>query len=112
MGQVVNLRPIGNRSSALLGILVHGDNHFIVRGPMPDRSTALELVREWSLIQIGRSTPVALQKWRISSKEYREDLQWAIVTPGDSAISVAVQQLLSELTARGIRIHRSDHEFW
>jgi hypothetical protein len=79
---------------------------------MPDRATALELVREWSLIQIGPSTPVALQKWRISSKEYREDLQWAVVIPGDSAISVAVQQLLSELATRGIGIHRSDLEFW
>jgi hypothetical protein len=96
----------------MVGILVHGDNHFIVRGPMPDRSTALELVREWSLIRIGRSTPVALQKWRISSKEYREDLQWATVTPGDNAMSLAVQKLLSELRERGIRIYRSDLELW
>jgi hypothetical protein len=96
----------------MVGILVHGDNHFIVRGPMPDRYTALELVREWSLIRIGRLTPVALQKWRISSKEYREDLQWAIVTPGDNAMSLAIQQLLSELAARGIGIRHSDFDSW
>ena len=96
----------------MLGVLVYGDNHFIVRGPCPDRSTALELVRQWSLIRIGQSAPEALQGWRISSKEYREDLQWAIVVPGDGAVSAAVQQLLSELAARGVRICRSDLETW
>ena len=35
----------------MLGILVHGDNHFIARGPLPDRETAIALVRHWSLIQ-------------------------------------------------------------
>jgi hypothetical protein len=38
-------------------ILVHGDNHFIVRGPLPDPAAALALVRHWSLIQIGETTP-------------------------------------------------------
>jgi hypothetical protein len=37
----------------MVGILVHGDNHFIVRGPMPDPETALALTRHWSVIQIG-----------------------------------------------------------
>ena len=50
----------------MLGILVHGDNHFIVRGPLPDRATALELARYWSLIQIGSTIPAALQKWTIT----------------------------------------------
>ena len=27
----------------MVGILVHGDNHFIARGPLPDRETALAL---------------------------------------------------------------------
>jgi hypothetical protein len=35
---------------AMVGILVHGDNHFIVRGPLPDREGALALVRHWSLM--------------------------------------------------------------
>jgi hypothetical protein len=89
----------------MLGILVHGDNHFIVRGPLPDRSTALALVRHWSLIQIGVTTPPALAKWRISSKEFRENLEWAVVVPGEAGISSAVTQLLAELSARGIVIH-------
>lgn len=88
----------------MLGILVYGDNHFIVRGPQPDWATALALVRHWSLIRIGARTPDALQPWRISTREFREDLQWAVVVPGDRDISPAVAQLLEGLHARGIRI--------
>ena len=36
----------------MVGILVHGDNHFIVRGPLPDRDAARALIRHWSIIQI------------------------------------------------------------
>jgi hypothetical protein len=88
----------------MLGILVHGDNHFIVRGPKPDRATALELVRHWSVIQIGATTPAHLATWRISTREFREDLEWAIVVPGEHNTSPAVAQLLDELRARGIAI--------
>jgi len=87
-----------------LGILVHGDNHFIVRGPMPDRATALELVRHWSVIQIGAKMPAHLEAWRISTREFRENLEWAIVVPGERETSPAVVQLLDELRARGIVI--------
>ena len=90
--------------SDTVGILVHGDNHFIVRGPKPDRETALALVGHWSIIRIGQTTPAALQSWRISTKEYRENLSWAIVAPAETRQSAAVEQLLSELAARGIRI--------
>ena len=87
-----------------VGILVHGDNHFIVRGPKPDRETALALVRHWSVIQIGATMPAALNRWRISSKEFRENLTWAVVVPGDSEISPAVAILLDELSARGVAV--------
>lgn len=90
----------------MLGILVYGDNHFIVRGPLPDRAIALELVRHWSVIQIGRVTPPHLAQWRISSKEFREDLIWAVVVSAESSVSTAVQQLLGELSDRGVTIHR------
>ena len=90
----------------MVGILVHGDNHFIVRGPMPDWTTALELVRNWSLIQIGATTPSALSPWRISTKEFREDLEWAVVVAGEREISPAVAQLLKELAGRGITVQR------
>jgi hypothetical protein len=88
------------------GILVHGDNHFIVRGPRPDWETALELVRHWSVIQIGATTPEALKPWRISTKEFREDLEWAVVVPGEGEISPAVTELLNEIRTRGIEIQR------
>jgi hypothetical protein len=87
-----------------VGILVHGDNHFIVRGPKPDRETALALVRHWSVIQIGATTPAALDRWRISSKEFRENLTWAVVVAGDGEISPAVAVLLGELSARGVAV--------
>ena len=87
-----------------VGILVHGDNHFIVRGPPPDCGTALELARLWSVIQIGGITPPALAPWRISSKEFRENLTWAMVVPGDREMTPAVSQLLAELSARGIMV--------
>ena len=90
---------------AAVGILVHDDNHFIVRGPLPDRAEALALVRHWSVIQIGSTTPPALDRWRISSREFREDLEWAVIAPADSEISPAVAKLLDELSARGIVIH-------
>jgi len=87
-----------------VGILVNGDNHFIVRGPLPDRETALALVRHWTVIQIGAITPPALQRWRISSREFRENLEWAAIAPAESEISPAVAELLNGLSARGITI--------
>ena len=96
----------------MVGILVHGSNHFIVRGPLPDRETAVALVRHWSLIQIGQTTPVALQQWQISTRELRGNLEWAVSVPDGSEISPAVAQLLDELSARGIVIHNSETGDW
>jgi hypothetical protein len=89
----------------MVGILVHGDNHFIVQGELPDRDVALALVRHWSVIQIGAATPAGLERWRIVNREFRENLQWAVIVPGESEMSPAVTTLLGELSARGIAIH-------
>lgn len=91
----------------MLGILVYGDNHFIVRGPLPDGEIALALIRYWSLIQIGATIPAHLAQWEIITRELRENLEWAVIVAGDTEISPAVKQLLSELSARGIAIHES-----
>ncbi len=96
----------------MVGLLVLGDNHFIVRGPFPDRETALALARHWSLIQIGQTTPLALDRWTISTREFRENLEWAVIVPGDGEISPAVVQLLSELSGRGIAIHDASTSDW
>jgi len=96
----------------MAGILVHGSNHFIVRGPLPDRETALALARHWSLIQIGGATPAALQTWQIVTRENRGNLGWAVFVPDTDEISDAVAQLLDELSARGVVIHHSSTEDW
>ncbi|HWE50693.1 MAG TPA: hypothetical protein VG273_12930 [Bryobacteraceae bacterium] len=95
-----------------LGVLVHGDNHFIVRGPLPCRETALALVRHWSIIRIEAVTPAELEAWRIVSRAFREDLQWAAVVPGHAGVNPAVTTLLQELSARGIVIHNSANQVW
>jgi hypothetical protein len=89
----------------MVGILVHGDNHFILRGPLPAPDVAFALIRHWSLIQIGATMPPPLNRWQIISREFRENLQWAVVMPEDGEISPAVTKLLHELSARGIIIH-------
>jgi hypothetical protein len=91
----------------MVGILVHGDNHFIVRGPMPDRDVARALIRHWCIIKVRATTPPSLEGWRISTKEFREGLEWAVIVQGDSETSPAVTQLLDELSAREIAIHNS-----
>jgi hypothetical protein len=88
----------------MIGILVRGDNHFIVSGPLPDRGTALALARNWCIIQIEQETPLALRSWTIVTRAFREDLEWAVVVPGDGEITPAIAQLLKELSARGITI--------
>jgi hypothetical protein len=90
----------------MIGILVCGDNHFIVRGPLPDRETALALARHWSLIQIGQTMPASLQCWTIVTRAFREDLAWAAIVPGDGDVTPAVAKLLQELSARGIEISK------
>ncbi|HEY4050489.1 MAG TPA: hypothetical protein VGM27_26800 [Acidobacteriaceae bacterium] len=79
----------------MLGIFAHGDNHFVVRDPLPDRDVACALIRHWSIIQIAAiqiaaTTPPSLERWHISRKEFREDLEWAVNLPGESEISPAV----------------------
>jgi hypothetical protein len=96
----------------MVGVLVRGDNHFIVRGPLPNRAEAVALARHWSLIQIGAETPAELQRWSISTKEFRENLEWAVIVPGDGEMNPAVAQLLSEVSARGIEILDSRLKSW
>src|SRR3954447_10172394 len=97
---------------AMVGLLVHGDNHFIVRGPLPGREASLALIRHWSLTQIGGITPNELDQWRMITKEFRENLDRRGVVPGDAEVSPAAIQLLSELSARGISIHHSQFDVW
>jgi hypothetical protein len=90
----------------MVGILVHGNNHFVLSGPSPDDAAALELARHWSLTQIGESKSLVFDRWQIRSKEFRENLEWAVIVPGDRDTSPGVIQLLEELSVRGVAIRR------
>jgi hypothetical protein len=89
-----------------LGLLVCGDNHLLLRGPLPDRVTAGRLVRLWMFPTIGTSINASgiLGPWRISTREFREEIAWAVVWPSDTPAQPAVAQLLSEVAGRGIAI--------
>ena len=91
-----------------LGLLVYGDNHLVLRGPRPAQSEAHEIVAHFglSLAQIRPQPDRSgeFRKWRISLREFREELAWAVVLPAGTALSPAVRQLLDELAAREIGI--------
>ena len=78
----------------MVGILVHGNNHFILSGPVPDEAVALALARHWSIIQIGETKSPSFGQWEIRSKEFRENLEWAVIVPGDREPSQGVVELL------------------
>jgi hypothetical protein len=90
----------------MVGILVHGNNHFILSGPRPDEASALALARHWSVIQIGPAKSATFEQWQMRTKEFRENLEWAVIVPGDRDISPGVSDLLAELSARGVTIDR------
>jgi hypothetical protein len=90
----------------MTGILVQGDNHFIVEGSTPSDDIARRLARHWSVIQIGGATPPDLAEWRIVNKAFRENLEWAIVIEDAAPNTEAVLVLLREMKERGIEIRR------
>ena len=91
----------------MLGILVFGDNHLIVEGPRPEEAQALALKRYWSVIAIGRVVPEELKAWRVVTKAFRENLEWAWVVPGDGEQTAAVRVLLDEMRARGVVVEET-----
>jgi hypothetical protein len=96
----------------MVGILVHGNNHFILSGPLPDEAMTLAIVRYWFIIQIGEVKSSSFGQWQIKSKEFRENLEWAVVVPGDRGVSPGVAQLLGELSNRGVAIRRLPTGCW
>jgi hypothetical protein len=90
----------------MVGILVHGNNHYVLSGPRPSQAEALQLARNWSLLQIGEVKSQKFGQWEIRNKEFRENLEWAVIVPGDREISPGVAGFLAELAARGVEIHQ------
>lgn len=98
----------------MLGVLVHGDNHFIVRGPLPSPEEARALVERWSVIRIGSGIDATREMgpWRVSTREFRQDLQWAVVVETSSHPQAAIVDLLQELEARQVRVWRLPGDRW
>ena len=96
----------------MVGILVHGNNHFILSGPAPNEAEALALAHHWSLIQISEAKSAIFERWEIRAKEFRENLKWAVVVPGDRQISPGAAELLAEMASRGIAIERCSRGCW
>ena len=97
----------------VLGILVHGNNHISsCPGPCLTEAVALALARHWSIIQIGGTKSSSFGQWEIRSKEFRENLEWAVIVPGDREPSQGVVELLGELSARGVIIQRLRTGCW
>jgi len=90
----------------MVGILVHGNNHFILSGPCPTEAEAMMLARHWSIVQIGEVKSQKFEHWEIRNKEFRENLAWAVIVPDDRKTSPAILELLTELADRGVAIHR------
>ncbi|MBX9600609.1 MAG: hypothetical protein K2X35_06385 [Bryobacteraceae bacterium] len=94
-----------------LGILVHGSNHHIVRGPLPDAAAARELVKRWEFVQDLTRPAVVPPLWRISTREFRENIEWAVVLANGEPHAAAVETLLAELAFRGVRVHHGPGPF-
>jgi hypothetical protein len=101
-----------SKGATMVGILIHGDNHFILRGPRPDEPTALRLARHWSVIQIGQPASLNFEHWEIRNQEFRENLIWAVVLADDRELSPSAAQLLSELSSRNVPIDRYSARCW
>jgi hypothetical protein len=88
----------------MVGILVHGNNHFILSGPEPTGAEAERIVMEFTVVEIGKAPASTFEKWEIRNKEFRENLEWAVIVPADTEITRGVSQLLGELAERGVLI--------
>jgi hypothetical protein len=88
----------------MVGILVHGNNHFILSGQEPTEAEAIRVARGFSVVEIGKPVASAFEKWEIRNKEIQENLEWAVVVPADTEITKGVSRLLGELAERGVVI--------
>ena len=70
----------------------------------------MRLARHWSIVQIGEVKSQKFERWEIRNKEFRENLEWAVIVPGDREISRAIVELLKELQDRGVAIDRYVNE--
>lgn len=76
-----------------------------MRGVKPELEMARYLVRRWIFPSVedlmGVSAPMPKQ-WQITTKEFREDIEWVVVLEAKTEHTPAVAQLLGELASRGV----------
>ena len=96
----------------MVGILVHGNSHFILSGPEPSAAEGIAIAWHFSLLKIGEPVSNAFEQWEIRNKEFRENLEWAVVVPGDTEVSPAASQLLGELAERGVVVRACEQGCW
>ena len=91
-----------------VGILVSGDNHLILAGPLPAPACARHLAGRFALtyVTLGPAPSARHGPWSIRTQAFRESLAWAVHLRASQAPSPAVAALLAELAARGITIHQ------
>jgi len=65
------------------------------------------LVRRWIFPSIedllGTSPPIPAE-WKITTSEFRENIEWTIVLSSRQEPTVAVAQLVAEIAARGVTV--------
>jgi hypothetical protein len=66
----------------MVGILVQGNNPFILSGPSPDESHCTGVGATLVNHPNWRGKIVVLDQWEIKSKELREKLEWGGNRPG------------------------------
>lgn len=91
-----------------VGILVCGDNHLILSGPLPTPDDARLLAERFglSLVRLGPGPAGRHAQWSVEKQAFRDRLTWAVHLRAGESPSPAVALLLAELAARGITIHR------
>jgi hypothetical protein len=55
---------------------------------------ALAIVLYWSIIQIGEVKSSSFGQWQIESIEFQENLEWAVVHPGDRGVCLGEAKIL------------------
>ena len=57
-------------SQGMVGILVYGNNHLILSGPLPEEAAALAL--HWSIVRIGEAMSSSFGQWQIGKQLYSQ----------------------------------------
>jgi hypothetical protein len=77
----------------MVGTIVHGDNHFIVRGPLPDRDAARALFDTGPSFRLERQHRRCSRDGASARRSSEKTLEWAVIVAGNREISPAEYRL-------------------